>query len=198
MNQQDIARLKSAIRERCIEFGDFELASGAKSSYYYNLKNILLDGSIMPLLGDALLDEIAKFDIDVKSVGGLETSAISLASAVTMRSYNKNTQGVKGFFVRKQPKVHGLKKRIEGDAIEPIIVIDDVLTKGSSIMAAIDALRQEGKDTKGVLVVIDREFPDNLLKQNGIKYKPLFTHSDFEHFIDKKLLISKLIRNLAN
>ena len=33
------------------------------------------------------------------------------------------------------------------------------------LVAAIDALREEGKDTKGVLVVIDK-VPDNLLKQN--------------------------------
>ena len=52
--------LKAIIEQRCIEFGDFRLSSGAPSNYYYDLKNILLDGSVMSLLGDLLLDEAIK------------------------------------------------------------------------------------------------------------------------------------------
>jgi orotate phosphoribosyltransferase len=87
--------LKTIIEKRCIEFGDFTLSSGTKSNYY-NLKNILLDGSCMILLGDLLLEELSKFDPTPKSVGGLETSAISIASAVSIRSYNKYTIGMTG------------------------------------------------------------------------------------------------------
>jgi orotate phosphoribosyltransferase len=88
--------LKTIIEKRCIDFGDFTLSSGTKSNHHYNLKNILLDGSCMILLGDLLLEEMSKFDPTPKSVGGLETSAISIASAVSIRSYNKYTIGMTG------------------------------------------------------------------------------------------------------
>ena len=187
-------QLKNVIEQRCIEFGDFTLSSGTSSNYYYDLKNILLDGSVMSLLGDLLLDELSKFYPTPKSVGGLETSAISIASAVSIRSYNKHTasSGIKGFFVRKQPKSHGSQKKIEGNLESPVVVIDDVLTKGSSIMQAIEAVRHQGKNVAGVLCVIDREDPDNYLKQNGIPYSPLFTHSDFEEYIRREILLRKL------
>ena len=66
----------------------------------------------MSLLGDLILDELAKFEPTTKSGGGLESSAIALASAVSLRSYNKHKQTdvVKGFFVRKKCKDSWLTK----------------------------------------------------------------------------------------
>ena len=189
--------LKTIIEQKCIEFGDFILSSGAPSNYYYDLKNILLDGSVMSLLGDLLLDELSKFDPTPRSVGGLETSAISIASAVTMRSYNKYTSGIQGFFVRKEPKKHGSQKKIEGNLKPPIVILDDVLTKGNSITQAIEAVRKEGFDVAGVICVIDREDPENVLK-NNTRYSSLFTHSEFEEFITKNILVRKLAKCLAN
>jgi orotate phosphoribosyltransferase len=189
--------LKEIIERRCIEFGDFPLSSGARSDYYYDLKNILLDGSVMSLLGDLLLDEISKFNPTPKSVGGLETSAISIASAVTIRSYNKYTSGIQGFFVRKVPKTHGSQRKIEGNLKEPVVIVDDVLTRGNSIKQAIDAIQNEGKSVAGVICIIDREDPENVLKDNT-KYSALFIHSDFEEYINKNILLKKLVRNLAN
>lgn len=189
--------LKALIEQKCIEFGDFTLSSGAPSNYYYDLKNILLDGSVMSLLGDLLLDDLSKFDPTPKSVGGLETSAISIASAVSIRSYNKYTSGIQGFFVRKHPKTHGSQKKIEGNLKPPIVILDDVLTKGSSIKQAIDAVTNEGFNVAGVICVIDREDSENLLKKNNILYSALFTHSEFEEYIRKELLLRKLVKCLA-
>ena len=47
--------VKTLIEQRCIEIGDFVLYGGSRSNYYYDLKNILLDGSVMSLLGDLVL-----------------------------------------------------------------------------------------------------------------------------------------------
>lgn len=191
--------MKNIIQQKCIEFGDFKLSSGAKSKYYYDLKNILLEGNIMSLLGDLILDELARFEPTPKSVGGLETSAISLASAVSMRSYNRHrrTDGVGGFFVRKTVKTHGSQKRIEGNLVSPIVIVDDVMTKGTSIMEAIKAITSQGYTIKGVICVIDREDPENLLRKNGISYTPLFTHSEFVEFIENKILTDKLVKSIA-
>jgi orotate phosphoribosyltransferase len=200
MTEQKRLKMMKIIEQRCIEFGDFTLASGAKSYYYYDIKNILLDGNVMSLLGDLILDELTKFEPTPKSVGGLESSAIALASAVSLRSYNKHkqTDGVKGFFVRKNAKTHGSQRRIEGNLVPPIVIIDDVITKGGSIMEAMNAINAQGHTVKGVICVIDREDEENQLKKNGINYTSLFTHSDFEKYIRKNVLIGKLVRNLAS
>ncbi len=190
--------VKTIIEQRCIEIGDFMLSGGSRSNYYYDLKNILLDGSVMSLLGDLLLEELSKFDPPPKSIGGLETSAISIASAVSIRSYDQYSSGIKGFFVRKAIKTHGSQKKIEGCLESPVVIIDDVMTKGESVMAAINAVTDQGVNVAGVICVIDRQVAGNLLKQNNIKYTALFTHSEFGKYINKKILIMKLVKCLAS
>ena len=59
--------------------------------------------------------------------------------------------------MRKQPKSHGLQKKIEGNLIEPVVIVDDVLTKGSSVMQALEAVMNEGFNVAGVVCIIDRE-----------------------------------------
>ena len=66
------------------------------------------------------------------------------------------------------------------------------MTKGGSIKQAIDAVNVEGFNVAGVVCVIDREDPANLLKQNNIKYSALFTHSDFKEFIKRKQQDTKI------
>ena len=62
----------------------------------------------------------------IKSVGGLESGSISLAAAISQYSYTKNPSSpLTSFYVRKQAKSHGAKKRIEGRPQSPSILIQD-------------------------------------------------------------------------
>ena len=67
----------------------------------------------MDLLGDLLLEEVVT-KYEAKSVGGLESGSVPITAAVVMKS-NCNKNGIQGFYVRKQPKRHGLEKKIEGN-----------------------------------------------------------------------------------
>jgi orotate phosphoribosyltransferase len=69
-------------------------------------------------------------------------------------------------------------EQIEGGIEGPAIILEDVLNQGVGVMAAIKALRNEGVPIMGVICVVDREFENNLLNQNGVKYRSLFRHSD--------------------
>ncbi|HZE77444.1 MAG TPA: phosphoribosyltransferase family protein [Nitrososphaeraceae archaeon] len=83
-----------------------------------------------------------------------------------------------------------MKKKIEGTLVEPVVIVDDVLTTGRSIMQAIEAVRNEGKKSvAGVICIIDREIDENLnlLKKNKIKYSPLFRNSEFMPYIERKM-----------
>jgi orotate phosphoribosyltransferase len=63
------------------------------------------------------------------------------------------------FSVRTQPKDHGTGQRIEGcfAAGFPVVIVEDVLTTGSSAREAISAVQGEGGHVLGVLAVLDRE-----------------------------------------
>jgi len=180
------------IKKTGIVFRHVKLFSKLESQYYYDIKNVEFQPEGIHLLGELLVGEIAQYD--AKSVGGLEMGAVSLATAVVMKSTwsgNYNT-GVSGFFIRKEPKQYGLEKRIEGNVRPPIVLVDDVLTSGKSVMSAIEAVNKEGYSVKGVVFVVDREEgigerKPNLLKQNNIKYSSLFKHSDFKPFIEEEL-----------
>ena len=101
----------------------------------------------------------------------------------------KYRKGLNGFFIRKNPKKHGLENKIEGILEPPIVIVDDVVTSGQSVKDAIDAVNAAGYSVKGVVCVIDREEEGtvNVLKQNNISYSSLFKHSDFKSFIEDRL-----------
>ena len=75
-----------------------------------------------------MVREVEKYH--AKSVGGLESGAIQISSSVVYNSSGRKRNAIYGFFVRKQAKTHGLQKRIEGYLIKPVVVLEDVITKG--------------------------------------------------------------------
>ena len=61
------------------------------------------------------------------------------------------------FSVRKERKTHGTQRWIEGCAASPVAVVDDVVTSGGSVLAAIERCREEGLEIVHVAVLVDRE-----------------------------------------
>jgi len=163
------------------------LSSGEKSYYYYDLKKISLDPNAINLIGDLLLEEILlKFGRGerVKSVGGMASGAVPLIAAVVMKSTNSNSH-MTGFYVRKERKTYGLQKVIEGKIIEPVVIVDDVITTGNSMREVINAVKEEGFDIRGVFTLLDREENHGLKKL--VECYSLFRHSDFAGYIDEQL-----------
>lgn len=160
------------------------LSSGKKSHHYYDIKKIALDPVGIDLLSTVMLAEVMKYGT-VGSVGGLEVGAIPISTGISMKSYEIG-RSINNFYVRKKPKEHGLKKLIEGNAEAPAVIVDDVITKGDSILSAINALRQQRKKMLGVVTVIDRGGGKSLVK-NGIKHTSIFTEKDFSKHVRKRL-----------
>ena len=162
------------------------LSSGEKSYYYYDLKMVLADPVGATLVGELLYDIIAR-EFNAKSVGGLEMGAIPISTAIIIGSIRgSSSDGIRQFIVRRNVKTHGSGKKVEGYLDEPVVVVDDVMTKGNSVIQAIEAVRSEGYSTAGVALIIDREVSHNFVK-NRIKCLSIFNHSDFKGYIDVKL-----------
>lgn len=138
-------------------FGDFTLTSGAKASYYIDLRKVSLDHRVAPLIGDVMVDLISDVP-DVSAVGGLTMGADPIASAVLHRGVLKG-KTYDAFVVRKQPKDHGRGKQVEGPDVtgKRVIVLEDTSTTGGSPLTAAEALEKVGAIVVAVAVVVDRD-----------------------------------------
>ena len=170
-------RLRELFLERAIQFGDFTLASGLKSRYYINSKKVLFHAEAITLLGE-LLNE-ATLDLEMDAIGGLEVGAIPMAAAALVACH-RSGRVVEGFFVRKQAKSHGSQELVEGQVKtgDKVVVIDDVLTTGGSVVQAIRAVESLGATVVRVICICDRlQGAREALK--GYDFRPLFTIQDF-------------------
>ncbi len=170
-------RLQDLFRARALQFGDFTLASGKKSTYYVNSKKVLFHAEAITLLGDLLYD--ATSDLDFQAIGGLEVGAIPMAAAA-LTAFHRHGRHLEGFFVRKKAKEHGAKELVEGE-VKPgdkVVVIDDVLTTGGSVVQAIEAVEAKGATVQRVVCICDRlqGAREALAKYD---FRPLFTIRDF-------------------
>lgn len=98
--------------------------------------------------------------VHVTGVGGLTMGADPIALATGMHSFKECPSApLQAFVVRKAPKSHGQTKLIEGNfkSGDTVVVIDDVVTKGDSTIAAIEAVKQEGGNVAFVVVLVDRQ-----------------------------------------
>ena len=168
-------RLKEILKEKSILRGEFTLASGKKSNYYIDARLTSLDAEGLFLIGKIFLNELMK-NPEIRGVGGPTIGADPIVGSIIAQSHviGKN---LKGFLVRKEEKKHGTGKLIEGDLKEGdnVVIVEDVITTGGSVIKAIDAVRGIGAVDKKVIVIVDRESGgEKKFEELGIEYTPLF------------------------
>lgn len=170
-------RLRELFLQRAISFGTFTLASGKTSNYYINSKKVLFHSEAIALLGEMLYQSTA--DLTFEAIGGLEVGAIPMATTACLR-YHQAGKSLEGFFVRKEAKGHGSKARVEGDVKsgDRVVVVDDVLTTGGSVVQAIREVEALGARVLRVVCIVDRLQGAREALQ-GYDYRPLFTVRDF-------------------
>jgi len=172
--------LLDLIKQRAVQYGEFTLSSGRVSGYYIDLRKVTMDPKGAYLVAK-LLCEYAK-SLGANAIGGPELGACPIAGAVAAVSTMLETP-IKGFFVRKSPKSHGTKSYIEGP-ISPddkLLVVDDTLTSGNSILQAIKVLTDQKYPILGTAVVVDRmEGGKQILLNHGFSVYSLFTKEELE------------------
>lgn len=172
------ARLRDIIAERSFRKGDFTLASGKKSDVFFNLKTTMLDPEGASLLSELILEILEREG--VRTVGGLAMGAVPLVASVCAKSFPGYP--VEAFFVRKQVKDHGIMEQVDGNLAEgaEVVLLEDVVTTGGSVMLAVEAARARGCTVKFILAVVDRREGgrENLEKQ-GLELVSLFAREDF-------------------
>ena len=145
-------RLVAELREHALVVGRVTLSSGREAEYYVDAKRAILRPAGFAALAELVAAEAMRRG--ATAVGGMTMGADAVACAALAGGAE-----VKGFFVRKDRKAHGLQRWIEGpplDQGERCLVVEDVVTTGGSTIQAIQRIRDEGFEVVGVLSVLDR------------------------------------------
>lgn len=154
-----------------VRFGDFTLASGAKSKYYVDIKRASTDPHVLRLMGEGL-GARAK---GAARIAGMELGAVPLAAAASLAS------GIPFVMVRKKPKGYGTNSQLEG-VVEPgmeVVVVEDVTTSGGSSAEAVKVLRDAGLKVTRVVTVVDREAgAAKAFADLGVHFEALVTASE--------------------
>jgi orotate phosphoribosyltransferase len=170
--------LLTAIREKAYREGDFTLASGQKSTYYIDCKEVTLDADGARLVGEAIFSLVSGWNVD--AVGGMELGSVPISTAVSVVSAQRGAP-LANVIVRKQEKGHGTGKKIEGRCPPGarIAVVEDVVSTGGSSLKAIAALREAGIEVAGVTAIVDRQMGGaEAFAAVGVPFTPLFTIAD--------------------
>lgn len=151
-------RLISLLAERSVRRGTFTLASGKQSSVYVDARLTTMSPEGLATIGPLGLERIRAAGLDPDAVGGLTLGADPVAYAIAYASALAGSP-LHAFTVRKEAKVYGTGKLIEGPFTpgDRVVIIEDVITTGGSALRAIDAVRAAGGIIIGVLAVVDRE-----------------------------------------
>lgn len=157
-----------------------KLSSGEMSYFYVDAKMVTLRPEGAYLTAKILLDVIK--DENVDGIGGLTMGADPIVGAIAAISY-ADGHPINAFIVRKEAKKHGKEKWIEGQLPKNarVVVIDDVTTTGTSLLQAIETIKEEMSDCKIVKVIslVDRlEGARENLKKEGYNLISIFNRED--------------------
>ena len=157
--------------------GEFVLTSGKRGGFYFDCRPLSLNPAGSHLLGTHFFERLK--DTGVGAVGGMAVGAVPIVAAVAHVSHLAG-RPLPGFFVRDARKGHGRGRQIEGNLPEdisiPVAIIEDVVTTGRSVLAAIDAVEEAGNPILEVMCVLDRdEGGREALAARGYELKPILT-----------------------
>jgi len=138
-----------------LKFGMFKLTSGRFSPYYVDLRSIPSYPEsfrrVIEIYEKLVKDEIGIEEFD--RISCVPTSGLLFASVLAFRLSKPI------LYSRKEKKTHGRERRIEG-VVTPgdrIVIVDDLITTGNSLVDAVDVLRAEGGVVTDAVVLIDRQ-----------------------------------------
>lgn len=174
-------RLKELLLQKSYLKGDFVLTSGERSKVFFDVKMTSLDPEGAYLAADLILDMLEGKNI--QAVGGIAVGACPIVSAICVRSYERGMP-ISCFYVRKEEKKHGTQKKIEGFELKKgyrVAIVDDVATKGGSMLDAIHPVKALGCEIVKTIVVVDREQgAADRLKAAGYTLESIFRRSELE------------------
>jgi len=167
--ETEVSRILSRIG--AVKFGTFRLTSGKLSPYYIDLRVVPSFPGAFRRICQLYVDFINKeLGDNFDRIAGIPTAGIPFAAVI---AHNMDKPFL---YVRKGFKRHGRERRIEGvlTSGDKVLLVDDLVTTGSSLRAAARVIRAEGGVVEDAVVLIDREEGGaDALARDGIKLHSL-------------------------
>ena len=169
--------LRAHVLEHSVKRGNFTLKSGAPSSWFLDTKQTACRPDGILLVADAMLDVVPD---DATAIGGLTMGADPVAFGVAAIAATRG-RNLRSFSVRKEAKDHGVMGRLAG-AIQPgdrVVITEDTTTRGTSLMEAVEVVREFGAEAVLVTLIVDRgDTCAAMCAEAGVPYAPLLTAAD--------------------
>lgn len=165
----------------------FTWASGLKSPIYCDNRLTISYPVIRTAIARGLAEIIKSKFPEVEAIGGVATAGIPHAAWVA------DLLDLPLFYVRSKPKNHGRGKQIEGaiNSGTKVILIDDLLSTGGSVLKAVDAAKKEKLDVIGVGAIFSYQLDE--LTRNFKKYNLEFdTVTNYSELIEAALEMEKI------
>ncbi len=151
----DSALYKMLLKTGCMKFGVFKLKKGKLSPYFVDLKLIPSFPTGMSKVV-SIYEGLAKNSVGLDNfdrISGIPVVGMTFASVLSYKLAKPF------FFIREGVETHGREKRVEG-VLSPgdrVLLVDDVVTSGKSLIEAASVIRGEGGTISDALVLIDRQ-----------------------------------------
>jgi orotate phosphoribosyltransferase len=156
---QDYQRefLDFALSVGVLRFGEFTLKSGRLSPYFFNA-GLFDTGGALARLGRYYARTIVASGIGFDVLYGPAYKGIPLAAVTAAALYDQHGRDVGYAFNRKEAKDHGEGGTVVGHRLEGrVLVIDDVITAGTSVRESVEIIRAQGAQPAGVVIALDRQ-----------------------------------------
>ena len=195
MDDYQAAFIDFAIRNKVLQFGEFTLRSGRTSPYFFN-SGLFNDGSGIGQLGSFYMQAIEHAGLQFDMLFGPAYKGIPLVTAVAIAYARGPGRSVPYSFNRKEEKDHGEGGVVAGAPLQgAVLVIDDVITAGTSVHHSIDLIRRHGARPAAVVIALDRRERgrddaeisaiDEIERRYGIPVVPIVTLDDLVEFLRK-------------
>ena len=151
--RQDFIRF--AIERKVLLFGEFKTKAGRLSPYFFNA-GLFNDGDSLRQLAQFYAKAINAAQIQFDVLFGPAYKGIPLAAATAM-ALSEAGRNTPYSFNRKEAKDHGEGGSIVGAPLKGrVLIIDDVISAGTSVRESIEIIRANGATPCGVLIALDR------------------------------------------
>jgi orotate phosphoribosyltransferase len=145
-----------AIEKEVLRFGEFKTKAGRLSPYFFNA-GLFNDGESLMKLGEFYAEAIKNSGIEYDMLFGPAYKGITLVASIAI-AFAKNGHNLPYAYNRKEAKDHGEGGVIVGSPLKGrVLIIDDVISAGTSVRESVDLIRANGAHACGVAIAIDRQ-----------------------------------------